>query len=73
MSLKIRHKKSECIGCALCEQEAPDYFAMDSEGLALLIDSTKMGVFHHGKGLECDRDALNRAAEGCPVNIIHVD
>lgn len=73
MSLKIRHKKSECIGCALCEQEAPDYFSMDEEGLALLANSVEMGVFFHGKGLQCDLPALKRAAEGCPVNIIHVD
>jgi ferredoxin len=71
--MKIRHKKNECIGCALCEQEAPDYFTMDSEGMALLIDSVEIGVFHHRKGLEYDRPSLTRAAEGCPVNIIHVD
>ncbi len=71
--MKVRHKKNECIGCALCEQEAPEYFTMDDEGMAFLIDSTKMGVFHHRKALEYDRPALTRAAEGCPVNIIHVD
>ena len=71
--MKIRHKKNECIGCALCEQEAPEYFTMDNEGMAILIDSVELGVFHHRKGLEYDRPSLNRAAEGCPVNIIHVD
>ncbi len=71
--MNIRHKKSGCIGCALCEQEAPEYFTMDSEGMAILIDSVEHGVFHHRKGLEYDRPALTRAAEGCPVNIIHVD
>ena len=69
----IRHKKPECIGCALCEQEAPDYFTMDSEGMAVLIDSEKKGVFHQRKGLEYDRESLSRAEEGCPVNIIHID
>ena len=71
--MKIRHKKNECIGCALCEQEAPEYFTMDNEGMAILIDSVELGVFYHRKGLEYDRPSLTRSAEGCPVNIIHVD
>lgn len=71
--MKIRHKKHECIGCALCEQEAPDYFIMDDEGMATLLDFVQIGVFQHGKGLEVDRPSLIRAAEGCPVNIIHLD
>jgi len=71
--MNIRHKKNECIGCALCEQEAPEYFTMDDEGMATLIDSVELDAFHHRKGLEFDRPSLDRAAEGCPVNIIHVD
>ncbi len=71
--MKIRHKRNECIGCALCEQEAPEYFIMDDEGMALLLDSVELDAFHHRKGLEFDRPSLIRAAEGCPVNIIHVD
>lgn len=71
--MNIRHKKKECIGCALCEQEAPDYFAMDDDGMAILLNSEERGVFHHAKGLEFDREILARAEEGCPVNIIHVD
>ncbi len=71
--MRIRHKKNECIGCALCEQEAPSYFVMDEEGMATLLDFVQQGVFQQGKGLEVDRPALTRAAEGCPVNIIHVD
>ena len=71
--MRIRHKKHECISCALCEQEAPDYFAMDDEGMAVLLESVKQGVFHYRKGLEYDRPSLTRAAEGCPVSIIRVD
>ena len=69
----IRHKKKECIGCALCEQEAPDYFEMDEDGMANLLESVEQGVFQQSKGLEYDRAMLTRAEEGCPVNIIHVD
>lgn len=71
--MRIRHKKNECIGCALCEQEAPHYFTMDEEGMATLLDFKQVGVFQQGNALELDRPNLQRAAEGCPVNIIHVD
>ncbi|MCF6314170.1 MAG: ferredoxin [Verrucomicrobiales bacterium] len=71
--MRIRHKKHECIGCALCEQEAPSYFVMDEEGMATLLDFQQVGVFQTGEGLEIDRAALKRAADGCPVNIIHID
>lgn len=46
---------------------------MDDEGMATLLDFKQVGVFQHGDGLELDRSDLQRAAEGCPVNIIHVD
>jgi len=41
--------------------------------MAILLNSIELDVFHHDKGLEYDRLLLTRAAEGCPVNIIHVD
>jgi len=71
--LKIRHKKPECIGCKLCADIAPHYFQMDDEGLAQLLHSRQQGVFQIAQGFEEDREDLNLAAEGCPVDIIHID
>ncbi|MBK1789768.1 ferredoxin [Persicirhabdus sediminis] len=71
--MRIKHKQYECIGCALCTQEAPDYFVMDTDGMAELLDSNVQGVFHIAKGLEFDREALERAVEGCPVDIISLE
>jgi len=71
--LMIRHKAFECIGCQLCAEMAPDYFFMNEDGMAVLVNGEKRGVFHHAKGLAMDSDALENAAEGCPVDIIRVD
>tara|TARA_B100000959_G_C14798859_1_gene548837 strand:+ start:407 stop:655 length:249 start_codon:yes stop_codon:yes gene_type:complete len=71
--LVIRHKAEECIGCCLCEETAPQYFSINEEGLAVLLNSTIKGAFACGTGLELDRNDLETAAEGCPVDIIRVD
>lgn len=71
--VKIRHKKPECIGCKLCADVAPQYFQMDEDGLAQLLHSTQEGVFQIAHGFEEDIEDLQRAEEGCPVDIIHID
>ncbi len=70
--INIKHKRSECIGCNLCADVAPQYFEMDDEGLAHLIGSIENGVFFEVEGFDEDYDDLAQAAEGCPVDIIHI-
>lgn len=71
--VKIRHKKPECIGCRLCADIAPQYFEMDDEGLAQLINSTPQGVFQIAEGFDEDLDDLEQCQEGCPVDIIYIN
>ena len=71
--ITIRHKKSECIGCNLCADIAPQYFEMDEDGMAHLLNSTQKGVFQVVGAFEEDFDDLDQCEEGCPVNIIHID
>ena len=71
--VKIRHKKPECIGCRLCADIAPQYFEMDDEGLAQLINSTPQGVFQIAQGFDEDLNDLEQCAEGCPVDIISIN
>ena len=71
--LKIRHKAIECIGCAQCVEIAPDYWELDEDGMARLLNRT--GVwreFSLGQGPEVDRRDLVRTGESCPVSIIEV-
>ncbi len=70
----LRHKPGECIGCDLCADTAPEYFEMDEDGMATLIDIQRSHeVFNYTKALEVDRDILEEAEEGCPVSIIKLD
>ena len=71
--IKIRHKKPECIGCKLCADVAPQYFEMDDEGLAQLLNSGQQGVFQVAEGFDEDLEDLKLAEEGCPVDIIHIN
>lgn len=71
--LQIRHKQSECIGCALCTEIAPAYWSLIENGEAQLQNITrKVGPFNYAEGFPADRDMLKSAESGCPVNIIQV-
>jgi ferredoxin len=70
--LVIRHKAIECIGCCLCEETAPQYFRMDDNGMAELIDGEAEGLFYKVVGLKMDQAELSEAEEGCPVDIIRI-
>lgn len=57
----------------LCAEVAPQYWEMDDNGEAQLLRVTREdSSFQYGEGFEEDRDVLNEAEEGCPVNIIKI-
>lgn len=71
--IPISHKKPECIGCALCAEVAPNYFEMDEDGEAQLVQITHLREkFQFGEGFEEDRATLEAAEEGCPMDIIKI-
>jgi len=71
--LRISHKQIECIGCDLCCQVAPNYWYMNEDGLAQLHSVVDVkGQFQMADGFEEDLEALKKAEEDCPVNIIKV-
>ena len=71
---KITHKKPDCIGCGLCAEVAPNYWEMDDEGLARLlsVDKTYKGI-EYGLGFDEDKELIEEAIEGCPVQIIGME
>ena len=72
--ITLRHKPSECIGCDLCAETAPEYFEMDEFGMAQLISIERSSkVFNYTTAPDMDLDVLQEAEEGCPVNIIAVN
>lgn len=71
--IKIAHKKSECIGCALCVEVASGYWQMDGDGEAHLLQTIRRDKqFEYAHGFEEDRNILEQAAAGCPVGIIRI-
>ncbi|MGA1204602.1 MAG: ferredoxin [Opitutales bacterium] len=71
--IQIAHKKPECIGCGLCAEVAPNYWHMDDDGEAQLINVVRIDpFFQFGEGFPEDRSILEEAEEGCPVDIIRI-
>jgi len=58
---KVTVDESTCVGCGLCEQNCPNVFEIQGDGLAHVKNFTDPG---------CD---LAEVAEQCPVNAIKVE
>ena len=57
---KVTVDASTCVGCGLCEQECPEVFLVQGDGLA------------HIKAQSCATHNLQDIAEQCPVSAIVV-
>ncbi|MDO8264880.1 MAG: ferredoxin [Candidatus Parcubacteria bacterium] len=69
---KIIFEKEKCIGCGTCSVLCPKFWEMPGDGKSHLKDSiinpkTKNEELEI-KRIECNQDA----ADGCPVQIIHI-
>ena len=63
--MKVRiEPRDECLGDAICNDECPEVFAMDDDGLATVINENPD---------ESLRDAVQSAADECPAEIIIVE
>lgn len=71
--LEIRHKQNECIGCAQCVEIAPDYWFLDDNGMAQLLNPTgQWETLTMGEGCDVDQKILDLTEKSCPVDIIKV-
>jgi ferredoxin len=57
---KITIDNSTCVGCGLCEQNCPEVFKIEGDGLA------------HVKANECKTHNLKEVSEQCPVTAIKI-
>ena len=72
--MKVQIDRDDCISCAACWQECPEVFAEDADGLSAVVETYRVGS-DPGRG-EIPADlgsCARRAADGCPVEIIHVN
>ncbi len=57
---KITVDASTCVGCGLCEQNCPEVFKVEGDGIAYV------------KASSCSVHNLSEVAEQCPVSAIQV-
>ena len=69
---KVEHFKKDCISCGACAAINPNFWEMDSEGIAHLKGSKKVDDHFELEIDEKDKDSNQEAADVCPVSIIHV-
>ena len=53
----------ECIGCGMCEATCPDVFSINDDGVAEAVEEVDDDL----------ADAVQDAAESCPVSAIEID
>ena len=71
---RIRHRRIECVSCAYCVENAPAYWRMDEDGLAVLnLVESDWGEFTFTSAFADDVDALREIADACPAGIISVE
>jgi len=69
-SYKVVVERNECTSCGNCEDECPEHFKIDAEGLSHLLNSARIG---DNDELEMEEsDCVLEAALSCPVVCIHV-
>jgi len=72
---KIEHNRPNCIGCGACVSTCPDFWEMSPDGKSTLKGSKQSRVNKDWSELEIDQndyDCNKRAADACPVNVIHM-
>ncbi len=69
---KVLYERVNCIGAAVCVAVYPKYWEMDADGKANLLGSLKSGDSFEVELDESELEQMKQAAEGCPVNVIHI-
>lgn len=69
---KVLYERVGCIGAAVCVAVFPKYWDMNPDGKADLLGSIKSGDSFEVELDESELEQMKQAAEGCPVNVIHI-
>ncbi|HZX12235.1 MAG TPA: ferredoxin [Candidatus Nanoarchaeia archaeon] len=69
---KIVYDRPACIGAAACVAIHPKVWVMNADGKADLIGAKRISENEWELEVDADLEANVDAAQGCPVNVIHV-
>jgi ferredoxin len=73
--MRVAVDRDECIACGTCWDDCPEVFEEDeADGLNQIVEAYRVGG-DPAVGQVPDElvECVRRAAEGCPVEIIHVE
>ena len=73
--MKVHIDRDECIACGACWEDCPEVFEEnEADGLSQIVEAYQAGG-DLGEGEVPDDlgECVRTAAEGCPVEIIHVE
>ncbi|NLE75710.1 MAG: ferredoxin [Chloroflexi bacterium] len=71
---KVTIDRDECISCGACWADCPDFFEEGDDGLCQVLEQYRTDD-NVGEGVAPAEleDCVRSAAEGCPVEAIHVE
>ncbi len=68
----LEHDRENCIGCGVCAAVAQDFWKLEDDGKATLLEGEKEGKMFKREVAEDAFEQNKQAAEGCPALVIHV-
>jgi len=68
----IKYERDKCIGAGVCVVMDDKSFEMNTDGKADLKGGNKADAVYEKEIDEAELDDMMKAAEGCPVRVIHV-
>jgi ferredoxin len=73
--LKVSIDRDDCISCAVCWSDCPDFFQENpDDGQSQILEQYRTGGNPgQGEAPEDLADCVRSAAENCPVEVIHVE
>lgn len=73
--MKVTIDREDCISCGACYEDCPEFFEENPDDTwSQVIEAYRIGdKLEEGEAPENLRNCVTQAAEGCPVDIIHVE
>ncbi len=73
--MKVTIDREECTSCRVCWEECPEFFEQnDEDEWSQVVEEYRLGDdIGAGEAPEDLGNCVRQAAEGCPVEIIHVE